>query len=125
MGAKKNKNGEEMSNLLICPICNNYANRQQTKYGQRNACVPCGLWSWGDKPLADAATHKARQEAHEAFDPIWKERFMSRGEAYAWLQGALQLGYEPHMASATKTEARLITEAAKIKLQQLRGTLKK
>lgn len=41
--------------------------------------------------LANKPTRKARQAAHAAFDPLWKEGGMSRRQAYAWLQKALSL----------------------------------
>ena len=40
--------------------------------------------------LANAELRKAKQAAHAAFDPMWKEQGMSRREAYSWL--AHQLG---------------------------------
>jgi hypothetical protein len=40
-----------------------------TRWGMRYD--HCSLWAWGNHPLADAATHKARQLAHVAFDRIW------------------------------------------------------
>lgn len=42
--------------------------------------------------LANAELRQAKQEAHAAFDPLWKSNGMKRKEAYAWL--AKQLGVE-------------------------------
>jgi len=55
-------------------------------WGTRHDC--CGLWSWGNKPLADAETHAARRAAHQAFDPLWASGRLKRGEAYAALSWA-------------------------------------
>ena len=41
--------------------------------------------------LANAELRRARQRAHEAFDPLWKGREMSRRAAYAWLAAALKI----------------------------------
>ncbi len=40
--------------------------------------------------LANAELRAAKQEAHAAFDPIWKTGRLSRTDAYLWL--ARQLG---------------------------------
>lgn len=39
--------------------------------------------------LANAELRRAKQEAHAAFDPLWKSRRMSRASAYAMLAAAL------------------------------------
>jgi hypothetical protein len=60
-------------------------------------CQPCGAYV-GCHPgtstplgrLANAQLRRAKQQAHAAFDPIWRSKERSRGEAYAWL--AEQLG---------------------------------
>lgn len=46
----------------------------------------------------DNDTVLARGMAHAAFDRIWKQRVMSRREAYQWLQQAMQM---------TETEAHM------------------
>jgi len=40
---------------------------------------------------ANAETKKARIQAHEAFDTLWKNGGMTRKEAYKWIQDALPL----------------------------------
>ena len=40
---------------------------------------------------ADKATREARQRAHDAFDPIWKSRTLTRWEAYLWLSKKMGL----------------------------------
>lgn len=48
---------------------------------------------------------EARQRAHHAFDQIWKDKVMSRDEAYTWLQKAMGLSREKaHIAMMTKEE---------------------
>lgn len=63
-------------------------------------CAPCGAWvgchPGTTKPLgrlADAELRIAKQQAHAAFDPLWRSNVnMKRKDAYAWL--AKQLGIE-------------------------------
>lgn len=65
-------------------------------------CEPCGAYVGchkkeggngdGTKPLgrlANAELRAAKQRAHAAFDPIWRERRMRRHEAYGWLAAKL------------------------------------
>lgn|SRR5574338_38327 len=40
---------------------------------------------------ANKATKLARMRAHRIFDIIWKERTMSRAEAYAWMRRKMKL----------------------------------
>lgn len=41
--------------------------------------------------LADEKTKNARKAAHAAFDPLWKNKTMKRGEAYKWLAEKLDI----------------------------------
>jgi hypothetical protein len=75
--------------VVYCPECGEKARRSETQYGYRHEC--CGLHSWGSKPLVSKQVHELRQKFHEAFDPIWKRRLMSRGKAYAALSSATGL----------------------------------
>lgn len=54
------------------------------KGGQGDGTVPLGR-------LADRALRRAKQAAHDAFDPLWRSGEMSRQGAYAWLAGALRI----------------------------------
>lgn len=61
--------------------------------------------------LADAHLRQAKLKAHEAFDPIWKGRKMSRSKAYGWL--AKQLGIsreETHIGMFDLETCRLVIE---------------
>jgi len=81
---------------IKCPVCLGRPRSTVTKYGTRNDC--CNLWSWGNAPLVDALTHGARKKAHTAFDPLWKDRIFTRGEAYMLLSEYLSLSSkECHM----------------------------
>lgn len=56
------------------------------KGGHGDGAVPMGR-------LANAELRKAKRRAHDAFDPLWKSRQMSRQSAYKWLAG--ELGISP------------------------------
>ena len=61
-------------------------------------CEPCnayvGCHKGTDTPLgrlANAELRAMKSKAHKAFDPLWKEGYMSRREAYTWLSEALDI----------------------------------
>lgn len=94
----------------ICPICNQLATPRQTQWGVKHVC--CGLWSWGNKPLTDAATHKARQTAHDIFDRLWKSGTISRGYAYQLLQEELGISKaDCHMSIMDQATATRVPDA--------------
>jgi len=55
------------------------------KGGQGDGTVPLGR-------LANAELRRWKSKAHEAFDPLWKNKGMHRKKAYQWL--AKQLGID-------------------------------
>lgn len=99
---------------IFCVQCGLPAAKTITVYGVRHDC--CGQWSWGDKPLANEATHRARQRAHDAFDALWRDGHMSRAEAYAALRWATGLNEKNcHMAKMSKERCeRVIVAVDKI-----------
>jgi len=60
-------------------------------------CTRCDAWVGCHKNsnaiplgrLADEELRMAKQGAHAAFDPIWKQGIMDRKQAYRWLADAL------------------------------------
>lgn len=97
----------------VCPECGKPAMRLNTSYGRKDICPDCGLWSWAGKTLVSAATHAARQRAHKIFDKLWQSGRMTRKQAYQWLQGALGLSYQPHMAEMDVELARRVVQVVK------------
>ena len=88
-----------------CPYCGNPTELVDSSeiYGQAYGgmcyyCVPCQAWVGCHKDstkslgrLADKNLRKLKHLAHEAFDPIWKDGYMSRSEAYLMLSRAFEL----------------------------------
>jgi zinc-finger-containing domain len=94
-----------------CPLCGRVSFATTTMYGVRNSC--CGLWSWGEAPLVSRETHEARKAAHAAFDTIWKDGMMTRGQAYKALQKKLGMTSEEcHMKLMDEYTALKVPQAA-------------
>ena len=93
-----------------CPECGQLARRSATRYGIRHDC--CGLSSWDYKPLQTQSTLNARNKAHSAFDPLWKNKtFPTRNKAYQWLSEATGIPLkECHMSLMTKEQAELVSK---------------
>jgi hypothetical protein len=67
---------------------------------------------------ADQTTRRARREAHEAFDELWEEGWMSRSAAYDWLAREMDLS-EAHMAKMDKRQCAQVVERCRAKLEEL------
>jgi len=93
---------------IICPYCDNPATFATGKeiYPYRKdlysknfwRCEPCGAYvgchKGTDKPLGRLANKELRDakiKAHSLFDPLWKEKKMSRTYAYKWLSERLNI----------------------------------
>lgn len=103
--------------IPTCPKCGNVAGERMTRYGIRNQCEPCGLWSWDRHPLVDAETHEARKAAHATFDPLWRDGPLKRGQAYKKLRDELGIDKRDcHIKLMDKEMAGRVPEAvARIK----------
>jgi hypothetical protein len=108
----------EQRRVPLCPRCGNPAREQRTRYGIRASC--CGLWSWDRWPLVDKATHQARNQAHAAFDPIWKNNLVSRSHAYALLASAIGISATfCHIKMMDREQAEAAARASRRLYQQL------
>ena len=93
---------------LKCPYCNRdavkvtgeklYPHRKDLYSLRFWMCEPCnayvGCHKGTDTPLgrlANAELRAMKSKAHKAFDPLWKEGYMSRREAYTWLSEVLDI----------------------------------
>ena len=68
-----------------CAPCRAYVgcHRKNKKHGQ-DGMQPLGR-------LANAELRRAKSRVHAAFDPLWKDKNMTRREAYVWLAGRLNI----------------------------------
>lgn len=96
-----------MASEVICPRCGCPTMLLEASHvygfgyqGRIWFCLICGAYvgchPGSTKALgtpADKATRFARRLAHQAFDPLWRSRRMSRSGAYQWL--ADQMGLPP------------------------------
>ena len=67
--------------LWRCEPCDAHVGCHEPARGRRgfgDGTVPLGR-------LANAELRRAKQDAHDAFDPMWEKGRMARGAAYAWL----------------------------------------
>lgn len=94
---------------VICDYCGKaavlvsgdaiYPHRPDLNHLQFWVCKPCDARvgchpNTGGIPLgslANAELRKARNKAHNCFDPLWREGEMTRGQAYQWLSEQLGL----------------------------------
>lgn len=98
-----------------------YPHRPDLRHKWFWRCEPCGAYvgchGLSQNPLgtlADAETRKARNQAHAAFDPLWRSGRMKRTAAYQWL--AEQLGIEfadCHIARFDATTCAAVIEAVR------------
>jgi len=90
-------------------------------------CEPCdarvGCHKDSEEPLGELANSELRGwriQAHNAFDPIWKKKEMSRNKAYAWLRGATGLSvHQCHIGSMDKELCKLVIKCCKNRCNQL------
>jgi len=103
-------NKKEIKTIKTCRYCGSPVHFRDSSiiykksYGQVYICSKypacdayVGVHRGSDTPLgilANAELREARNEAHRAFDPLWKEKGMSRKEAYRLLQERLNLREE-------------------------------
>lgn len=79
----------------------------------------CGCHPGTAQPLGypcGPETRRARSAAHACFDPIWRNKEMSRPSAYAWL--AKETGIDPdacHIGMMNKEQAELVVHVCKVR----------
>lgn len=98
---------EEQIRILqgkTCPYCQadsvmaDSAEVYGRSYGPIWICRPCGAYVGCHKGttrplgrLANAQLRKLKVQAHDAFDKLWRKRYMTRTDAYAWLSKELEI----------------------------------
>ena len=112
----------------VCPYCGGHAglvtgvdiypHRPALASRQFWKCAPCGAYV-GCHPgtlkplgrLANAELRSWKVRAHAAFDPHWRDRGMTRQQAYQWLAAELGLTQsECHIGMFDVTLCQLVVE---------------
>jgi hypothetical protein len=55
-----------------------------------------------------------RIKAHDAFDKLWKEGNVTRGQAYRWLTSKMKLGEPAHIANMNIAQCRKVIGLCKL-----------
>jgi ssDNA-binding Zn-finger/Zn-ribbon topoisomerase 1 len=108
---------------LTCPECSAPMKLRDSRYGLFYGCTafPKCKATHGAHPdgaplgrPADKATKRARMDAHDAFDQLWKDGRMKRRAAYAWMRRALELSpEEAHIGMMDIETCQRLIEAVK------------
>ena len=109
-----------------CPYCGQdtelvtgrqvYPHRRDLWRKQFYVCWPCdarvGCHGTTANPLGRLANKELRNlksSAHAAFDPLWRDKGMSRKEAYAWLSNAMEMSRkECHIGMFNEEQCKLV-----------------
>lgn len=120
----------------ICPYCGNKSEYvdsieiyRHTSYGMAYLCRPCDAYcgTYKSEPekalgrLANSELRHWKKEAHAYFDVIWKEKNLTRVEAYKWLSENLNLPSEyTHIGMFSVKTCIEVVDLSKMILNDLR-----
>jgi len=113
---------------VTCPYCQKDAKLVDSiviyktrSYGMIWLCEPCGAYVGVHKnnvhhaplgTLANAELRRARNQAHQAFDPLWMGNLMHRSQAYGWLAWVLGIPKrDAHIAMFDKDQCERVCHA--------------
>lgn len=94
--------------------CSNYPKCKAT-HGANPDGSPLGI-------PANDETKKYRILAHNAFDPIWKNRKMKRQDAYKWLTEQLEMKTQAHIGAMNIEECKKVIEVCRVKNKRKEST---
>lgn len=122
----------EKRDNLLCPYCMDktvlvggdviYPHRPDLYKKWFYSCRPCGAYvgchPGTKKPLgrlANGELRKAKQEAHAAFDPLWKSGRRKRKDAYAWLAANIGIDVNDcHIGEFDVKACKLVVAACRV-----------
>jgi hypothetical protein len=127
-----------LEKLEPCPYCGQepirttgqeiYPHRPDLYHKKFILCRPCHAYCGchqDEKPLgrlADSTLRKDKQKAHAAFDPLWKEKHMSRNQAYKWLSKVMQIcKKECHIGMFNTQQCKKAENLSKLKLRNIQN----
>lgn len=103
-----------------------YPNRRDLHKKRFYLCRPCRAWV-GCHPntlkplgrLADKELRMMKMRAHESFDKLWKEGYMSRKDAYKWLSEEMGLPAEQtHIGMFDIQKCRIVEMNSQMKMKE-------
>jgi ssDNA-binding Zn-finger/Zn-ribbon topoisomerase 1 len=117
-----------VNNTIICPECGAFLELRVGQYGVFYGCKnwpKCDVTQKADddgNPVgmpSNGSTKKARIEAHDTFDLLWKEGHMSRDHAYLWMQEIMGLtSDDAHIAKFNPVQCTSLISAVKVFLER-------
>lgn len=122
----------------ICPYCKSESQlvfadgSKHYKYvGWFRVCRPCRAWVGCHRNtqnalgrLANKELRVLKMETHKAFDPIWKDGFMARKEAYRWLSEQLDIPEKyVHIGMFGAETCKIVARISRFKYLQLKTNL--
>ena len=126
-----------MKKRVICDYCGEvakfvggeliYPHRPDLHKLKFYQCKPCsayvGVHKGSSTPLGRLANSKlrmAKSKAHIAFDPIWKQAYMSRSKAYIWLSESMGIDTdECHIGMFDEHQCEQVINLSEHKLTEL------
>lgn len=70
--------------------------------------------------LANAELRLAKTKAHHWFDPLWKDKHMSRRKAYLWLANQLGIPVEScHIGEFDVAQCEKVAQLSRVKLREV------
>ena len=136
-----NKKAEEIAEAVfggkVCPYCGRETELIDSSeiyhgmsYGWLYICRPCNAYVGcykGTKRalgrLANAELRQLKHDAHEAFDQLWKQGFMSRPQSYSWLSQQMGTDTEhTHIGMYDEKQCKKVIEISSKYLEKIRKT---
>jgi plasmid maintenance system antidote protein VapI len=132
-----------ISDNPICPYCNNMAifYKNWKSLGSKWVCDPCNAWVGVHKNtskslgmLANSELRKLRNDAHKAFDALWRAKMIreacsekfARKEGYKWLSIKMNIRFEDcHIAMMNIEQCNQVIELCQPYLKVVEYTGKK
>ncbi len=114
----------------LCPGCGSEFHKRTGPFGvywgclNRPECDRIAVFSRQEKlwRVSNQATRDARKRAHEEFDTLWRDGWMKRSQAYAWLSRTLNLdGAQCHIQNFTEFGCQRVVEIAQERMAELRA----
>lgn len=123
---------------VTCPYCGNPAQLVDSaivyrgrSYGLIWDCRPCDAYVGVHKNskdhaplgrLANAELRTWKRRAHDAFDPLWRNGYFTRKEAYAYMRDILHLTSEQaHIGKFDVGQCKRLIEALETRNQHTEG----